>query len=386
MAITTRIRAGDAPRHRNPAVGLRRRVRHGHAPLRRGADHLRRGDRRPDRGAARARRPRRHLLPELPGRGGAPGDTVASLAARVGLPAGDLASYNGLPPDASLRAGELVALPRRVAEPSPATGAATTGPIRPSSEISVATIAAPPSTAPRPAQRQLPPRPRRGPSRAATASPRGRDRLLDRAPLRRLGRRARRVERPRRHRTVRVGQYLLIPPTQAVAAAARPRATSLPGQGSATPMPPSAAQPLPAGARRRRRSRRPRRPTSAPPRPAPRTRRACSPRCRAGSCAPTPRAGTTASTSPPRPAPPVKRRRRRHRRRDHPRHRRRADRRHPPRQATCSRSMPASTRSRSRRAPRSAAASRSPRSARPTRRPCTSRCARASRASTPAPT
>ena len=46
-----------------------------------------------------------------------PGDTVASLAARVGLPAAELASHNGLPADATFRGGEVVALPRRVAEP-----------------------------------------------------------------------------------------------------------------------------------------------------------------------------------------------------------------------------------------------------------------------------
>ena len=51
------------------------------------------------------------------------GDTVDSLAARIGLPAGDLASYNAITSGAALREGEVLALPRRVAEPSAATGA-----------------------------------------------------------------------------------------------------------------------------------------------------------------------------------------------------------------------------------------------------------------------
>ncbi|MCX8508335.1 MAG: LysM peptidoglycan-binding domain-containing protein, partial [Rhodobacteraceae bacterium] len=50
------------------------------------------------------------------------GDTVASVAARVGLSPDELAGYNALSPNAVLRQGEVVALPRRVADM--ATGAA----------------------------------------------------------------------------------------------------------------------------------------------------------------------------------------------------------------------------------------------------------------------
>lgn len=42
------------------------------------------------------------------------GDTIASVAARTGLPAGDLARYNGITEDVTLREGEVIALPRRV--------------------------------------------------------------------------------------------------------------------------------------------------------------------------------------------------------------------------------------------------------------------------------
>jgi len=57
------------------------------------------------------------------------GDTVADVAARIGLPAQELASYNGLTPQTKLRPNEVLALPRRVSEPSAVTGAITSAPI-----------------------------------------------------------------------------------------------------------------------------------------------------------------------------------------------------------------------------------------------------------------
>lgn len=69
------------------------------------------------------------------------GDTVAAVASRVGIGADALASYNGLRSSDNLRAGEVLALPTRVAEPSPATGAITTGPIRPISDIDITSLA-----------------------------------------------------------------------------------------------------------------------------------------------------------------------------------------------------------------------------------------------------
>ena len=68
------------------------------------------------------------------------GDTIAQVASRVGLPAADLASYNGIATDTPLRDGEILALPNRVTEPSPLTGALGTGPIQPSS-VDVTTLA-----------------------------------------------------------------------------------------------------------------------------------------------------------------------------------------------------------------------------------------------------
>ena len=52
------------------------------------------------------------------------GDTVTTLAGRVGLPAAELASYNALRPDDPLRPGEVLALPTRVASAAPAAGSA----------------------------------------------------------------------------------------------------------------------------------------------------------------------------------------------------------------------------------------------------------------------
>ncbi len=44
------------------------------------------------------------------------GDTIADVAARTGLPADELARYNGVTGEATLRNGEVIALPRRVGE------------------------------------------------------------------------------------------------------------------------------------------------------------------------------------------------------------------------------------------------------------------------------
>jgi len=69
------------------------------------------------------------------------GDVVADVAARVGIDANALASFNGLKTTDPLRSGEVLVLPSRVTEPSPATGALTTGPIRPISEINITELA-----------------------------------------------------------------------------------------------------------------------------------------------------------------------------------------------------------------------------------------------------
>lgn len=55
------------------------------------------------------------------------GDTVNSVAARIGTDAAALARYNALSADTSLRGGEVLALPGRVAEPAPLAGPRGTG-------------------------------------------------------------------------------------------------------------------------------------------------------------------------------------------------------------------------------------------------------------------
>ncbi len=172
------------------------------------------------------------------------GDTVAALAQRIGASPAELARYNGLPLDAPLRAGELVVLPGRVAEPAD-------GPITPvspggSDTIEITTLAGNAldraesgATTPAQAQEVLsseePARHRvkRGETaysiaRAYNVSVRA---LAD---WNGLG----------PSLNVREGQFLLIPPTATIASAPDP--VEAPGQGSRTPVPPSAAEPLPA--------------------------------------------------------------------------------------------------------------------------------------------
>ncbi len=170
------------------------------------------------------------------------GDTLAALARRVGLPADELARFNGIQTGDPLRPGEIIALPRRVSEPSPATGAVRTGPIRPPSEVDITTLAsdaierseptpvvrAEPQTGTEPIRHQV----KRGEtaftiSRLYNVSVRS---LADWNGL-------------DADFSLREGQYLLIP----VAIAAPPRRTeaTAPGTGSPTPEPPSASQPLP---------------------------------------------------------------------------------------------------------------------------------------------
>lgn len=176
------------------------------------------------------------------------GDTVQDVAARVGLPAAELARYNGLPLGVALRRGEIVALPRRVAEPSPATGAAVTGPIRPASETPALRVDA---VTTRPLE-----------DRASAAIERARAQGIQTGaqPTRHKVVRgetafsiARRYNVPVRalaewngldaNLTVREGAYLLIP---VATEAPRERAgVTAPGRGTVAPEPPSAGEPLP---------------------------------------------------------------------------------------------------------------------------------------------
>lgn len=187
------------------------------------------------------------------------GDTLNDVATRLSLNAATLAKFNGIDPTVALRKDEIIALPTRLAEPSPATGAATTVPIKPVDISSVAggAIDRAPAT-PGVATTTLAPAP------APTATPSAQ---TGKEPIRH------KVERGETAFTVarlysvpvkdlaewngisadfaiRTGQFLLIPvpsqnpPKRTPAQTAS--ATPLPGQGSTTPTPPSATKPLPA--------------------------------------------------------------------------------------------------------------------------------------------
>ncbi len=161
------------------------------------------------------------------------GDTVESVAARVGLPAAEIASYNALPQGVALRDGEIVALPRRVSEP------AAGGP----GSLDVTTIA---GSAIDRAEGQA-----GGPGAAAGAQP-TRHQV---APGETAFSIARRYDVPVASLAewnglgpdlaLRVGQYVLIPTRTASIDTIEVASVATPGVGSPTPLPPSATQPLP---------------------------------------------------------------------------------------------------------------------------------------------
>ncbi|WP_375261103.1 peptidoglycan DD-metalloendopeptidase family protein [Palleronia sp.] len=183
------------------------------------------------------------------------GDTIASMAQRLGLNAEELATYNGLPTGAPLRRNELVALPRRVAEPSSATGAPQSGPAIPAAQpIATATLddranaaierSTTPTTAPAPT-----------PAPAATPSmPGGSQPIRHRVEsgetafsiARRYGIPVQALAQWNaldEQMTVRLGSILLVP---AVASQPAPsEQTSKPGEGTQVEPPPSASKPLP---------------------------------------------------------------------------------------------------------------------------------------------
>lgn len=180
-------------------------------------------------------------------------DTIASVATRLGLDAAAVARFNGIEPDVKLRRGELVALPNRVAEPSPATGAAQTGPITPSpvnvTEIATSAIdrsdtgatSTAPAAAPAPVAMTGVEPVRHRVARGETVYSISR---LFNVPVRAIAE----WNGLGPDLGVRAGQMLLIPqdgqraPATVVAA---PAATPAPGAGSDTPLPPSAKDPLP---------------------------------------------------------------------------------------------------------------------------------------------
>lgn len=175
------------------------------------------------------------------------GDTLADVATRVGLPVADLASFNGVDQDVPLRSGEIIALPRRVTEPSPATGAVGTGPIQPSN-VDVTTLAgnAIDNAAPTPvADTPRTPLPQTGQEPIRHKVERGETAFtiarLYQVPAKSLAE----WNGLGADFAVREGQFLLIPVARVAAPDRTNAAATAPGTGTPTPLPPSAATPLP---------------------------------------------------------------------------------------------------------------------------------------------
>lgn len=177
------------------------------------------------------------------------GDTVASIADRIGIPAGQLASYNALKPTDSLREGEVLALPAGVAmAASPATGGIIGSTAAPGA-VDVSTIA---TTA---LDRVA------GSTPAVAATPAKPVRPVGSEPLTHQVKRGETAYSIARiynisaksladwnglgpDLEVREGQRLTIPTSTS---AAPPRdVETVPGEGTPTPVPPSAKDPLPA--------------------------------------------------------------------------------------------------------------------------------------------
>ena len=173
------------------------------------------------------------------------GDTVAALAARVGLSGAQLASFNALQPDDTLRAGEVLALPMRVA----GTGSARVATSPPTTGLDVASIAT--TALDRVAQTATT---TQAPFATNTSGP---------VPVRyrvKRGETAFSIARAFNisakaladwnglgpDLAVREGQYLIIPTPQDAARLPAPAVdAALPGEGSILPEPPSASTPLP---------------------------------------------------------------------------------------------------------------------------------------------
>ncbi|MBY6065192.1 peptidoglycan DD-metalloendopeptidase family protein [Leisingera aquaemixtae] len=184
------------------------------------------------------------------------GDTVADVAARIGLPPEEVARFNGMQTGDKMRQGEVLALPRRAPGSLPGGGtpgsvdiatlagqAIDTAPLTSPNPGSVTTTEIQPAPKPQPANVQAGPEPvRHKVKRGETAYTISR---LYQVPVKSLAE----WNGLGSDFAVREGQFLLIPlkeePAAQLAPAAAPVAVTVPGAGSQTPVPPSASKPLP---------------------------------------------------------------------------------------------------------------------------------------------
>ncbi|MDD8023460.1 MAG: M23 family metallopeptidase [Paracoccaceae bacterium] len=173
------------------------------------------------------------------------GDTVTSVANRIGMDPTELARYNAVQPTASLNKGELLALPRRVTEPASTAPTALGGEKIDITSLASSAIdraeagqpkATPTVSAPAAVAAPGPVPTKHKVARGETAYSIAR---YYNVPVKSLAE----WNGLGADLSVREGQYLLIP----TAAGTPPKsAETQPGQGSPTPTPPSAAKPLPA--------------------------------------------------------------------------------------------------------------------------------------------
>lgn len=174
------------------------------------------------------------------------GDTIASVAARTGLPAGDLARYNGITEDVTLREGEVIALPRRVDGSSTTTRAGT---IATGERIDITALAEEGIS-----------NAQNGKTTTTVTQAQASDPIEGMEPVRHQVQRGETAYSIARKYGISVraladwnglgsdlavteGRYLLIPVKASEVSATT--VESEPGQGSPTPTPPSAAEPLP---------------------------------------------------------------------------------------------------------------------------------------------
>ncbi|TNE62973.1 MAG: LysM peptidoglycan-binding domain-containing protein [Rhodobacteraceae bacterium] len=174
------------------------------------------------------------------------GDTIASVAARTGLPAGDLARYNGITEDVTLREGEVIALPRRVDG-----GATRAGTIATGERIDITALAEEGLSNAQTGQTK---------TTTTMTQAKASDPIEGMEPVRHQVQRGETAYSIARKYGISVraladwnglgsdlavteGRYLLIP-VKASDVTTAPAETE-PGQGSPTPTPPSASEPLP---------------------------------------------------------------------------------------------------------------------------------------------
>ncbi|RPE71119.1 murein DD-endopeptidase MepM/ murein hydrolase activator NlpD [Pacificibacter maritimus] len=178
-------------------------------------------------------------------------DTIDTLANRIGMSSQELAQYNGIPMGVTLRAGEVIALPRRVDQVS--TVATPTGTIATGERIDVTSLA----------NEALTSKPLDAPAPSAAATPTLQQNMsnISTEPVRHQVQRGETAYSIARKYGISVralsdwnglgsdlavqeGRYVLIP-VKAATTTAPVAAEPTPGTGSAAPTPPSAAEPLP---------------------------------------------------------------------------------------------------------------------------------------------